>query len=186
VTLDENNSPLFKQALDVAVDGIAIADTNGKMIYVNNALLKRYGETNMTDRVGRNVLEFIAQTDRSKVAALCLSYLRKQDGSREKFMAVTKNGCEFPIELTVTPLKNKEDTTVGFITIFRNINEQVKNEHNLATAQRKLELANKKLLVVGCFVRHDIANRVSMLNMIAYVAKKNGTLGPFGCNECYQ
>jgi PAS domain S-box-containing protein len=176
VTLDENNSPLFKQALDVAVDGIAIAETNGKMIYVNNALLKMYGETNMTEMVERNVLEFIAQTDRSKVAALCLSNLRKQEVSREKFIAVTKNGREFPIELTVTPLKNKEETTVGFITIFRNINEQVKNEHNLATAQRKLELANEKLLVVGGFVRHDIANRVSMLNMIAYLAKKNGNL----------
>ena len=43
-------------------------------------------------------------------------------------------------------------------------------------AHRKLELANEKLLVVGGLVRHDIANKISILNMNAYLARKKGSL----------
>ncbi len=96
-------------------------------------------------------------------------------GWRDRFCVLTKTGSEVTVEISVTPIKNSRGVLIGFIDIVRDISDLVKTEKDLQDAYQKLEVVNEKLLVVGGLVRHDIANKLSVLNLHIHTAKKKGT-----------
>ncbi len=177
VTLSKKReSNLFSLAIEMSLDGIIIGDVEGNITYVNSALAKMYGSNDKNEFVGRHVLEFIVESERERATQKSIQSVKTGEGWSGKFTAHLKNGQTLPVEITATPIKDENDVPIGFIDIVRDISERVQNEKKLEETNRKLELANEKLLVVEGLVRHDIANKVSALNFSAYLAKKNGKI----------
>ena len=151
-----------------------MGDVEGNVTYVNCALVKMMGSDDKNEFVGRHVLEFIVESERAQATQNSINSIKTGEGWTGKFTVLLKNRQTLPVEITAAPIKNENGDPIGFIDIVRDISERVKNEKKLEETNRKLELANEKLLVVCGLVRHDIANRVSALNLNAYLAKKNG------------
>ncbi len=167
---------LFSLAVEMSVDGIVIGDRDSNITYVNDAILKMFGGTDKAELLGRNVLEFVDDSEKKRAIECTLISWKTGQGWKDQFTAITKNGTKIAIEVTATPIKNAEGVSIAFIDIIRDVTGRVQTEEKLKQAHRKLELANEKLLVVGGLVRHDIANKLNVLNLKTYLAKKDGNL----------
>jgi len=159
-----------------SVDGILIGDTDGNITYANDVILKMFGGTDKAELLGRNVLEFIVDSEKQRAIEGTLNSWKTGQGWKDQFIAITKNGIKIAIEVTATPIKNAQGESIAFIDIIRDVTGRVQTEEKLKEAQRKLELANEKLLVVGGLASHAIANKLNVLNMKTYLAKKDGDL----------
>ncbi len=177
MTLTEKDAKLFMLAVEMSQDGIVIGEAGtGKITYVNEAIMRMFGHSNRELLVGKFILDFVADFDKERALRCSLDCDHSGKGWKGQFTAVRMNGELVPIELTVTPIKNENGVNIAFIDVIRDISHRVQAEENLKEAQRKLELANEKLLVVGGIVRHDISNKMSTLNANAYLARKRGSL----------
>lgn len=173
---DEKDSKLFMLAVEMSVDGIIIGDAAGNITYVNDAILKLLGSNNKKDIVGKNVLDFVIDSEKQKALESSIESIKTGKGWKGQFNVVPLTGKTFPIELTATPIKDENGVSIAFIDIIRDVSDRAQTEENLKEAHRKLEVANEKLLVVGGLVRHDIANKINTLNMNTYLARKNGDI----------
>lgn len=170
------DSKLFMLAVEMSYDGIVIGDAAGNITYVNESILRMLGSNDKNDIIGKHVLDFTADFDKQRATERSIESIKTGQGWTGQFTVLTSKGEKLPIELTATPIKDENGVVIGFIDIIRDIRERAQTEENLKEAHHKLELANEKLLVVGGLVRHDIANKISILNMNAYLARKKGSL----------
>jgi PAS domain S-box-containing protein len=173
----EEDCKLFKLAVEMSYDGIVIGDVAGNITYVNESILRMLGGKDKSQFIGKHVLDFVANAE-EKQSALerSIESIKTGQGWTGQFTIVTLKGEELPIELTATPIVDKNGVAIAFIDVVRDVRERAHTNEKLKEAHRKLELANEKLLVVGGLVRHDIANKISTLNMNAYLARKKGSL----------
>jgi len=171
------DSQLFRLAVEMSQDGIVIGDAKtGKITYVNQAILQMLGYTDPNAGIGKFILDFVADFDRERAMQYGMECDRTNQGWKGQFMVIKKNGELLPIELTATPIKDENGEQIAFIDVIRDVSDRVKTEETLKDAQRKIELANEKLMVLGGLVRHDIGNKMSTLNANAYLARKKGNL----------
>jgi PAS domain S-box-containing protein len=158
-------------------DGIVIGDAKtGKITYVNKSIMQMLDYSNRDFVIGKNVLDFVADFDKQRALQCSLESVKKNQGWKGQFTVLKQNGEQLPIELTATPINDEHGNPIAYIDIVRDISQRMQTQENLKEAQRKLELANEKLLVVGGLVRHDIGNKMSTLNANAYLARKKGNL----------
>jgi PAS domain S-box-containing protein len=132
------------------------------------------GYTDQKEVIGKCVLDFVADEDKQRALQYSLECGKTFEGWKGQFNVVKQNGEQLPVELTATPIKDENGNPIAYIDIVRDISQRMQTQENLREAQRKLELANEKLLVVGGLVRHDIGNKMSTLNANAYLARKKG------------
>lgn len=178
---------LFALATEMSIDGIVIGNVDGKILYINQAILKMWGSTNKNEIIGRHVIEFIIQNDRERATEKSLNGLKTGEGWSDTFTILNKVGSTLPVEVTCTPIFHKAKA-IGFIDIVRDITQRIKSEEKLQEAQKRLKISNEKLLVVSGLVRHDIANKLTTINSCIYMAKKSGnieylTQAEHACNE---
>jgi PAS domain S-box-containing protein len=177
LALTETDSKLFTLAVEMSQDGIVIGNAiTGEISYINKAIMKMLEIKDKNSVNGKSILDFVADFDRERALKNSLESVKNCQGWKGQFFAKKNNGELLPIELTATPIKDENGALLAYIDIVRDVSDTVKTERTLKDAQRKLELANEKLLVLGGIVRHDIGNKMSALNANAYLARKRGSL----------
>jgi len=167
---------LFALAVEMSLDGIVIGDKTGNITYVNDAIVKMMEAQSKDEIVGKHILEFVDPNERQRAIENSQKCETTGEGWKDQFTATTKTGKKIPVELSAAPIKNEKGQTIAFIDIVRAVGDRIETETRLREAHQNLALANEKLLVVGGIVRHDIANKLNVLNMKAYLAKKDGDL----------
>ncbi len=170
------SSDLFARAVEMSLDGIVIGDEKGNVTYVNEAIVKMMDAQSKEELVGRHILDFVDPSERQRALDISLESIKTGVGWKGQFTATTKTGKKIPVELTAAPIKDERGQSIAFIDIVRVISDRIQTETNLKEAHQNLALANEKLIVMGGIVRHDIANKLNVLNMKAYLAKKDGDL----------
>jgi PAS domain S-box-containing protein len=170
------SSDLFARAVEMSLDGIVIGDEKGNVTYVNEAIVKMMEAESKEELVGKHILDFVAPAERQRAIENSQKCETKGAGWKDQFTATTKTGKKIPVELTAAPIKDEKGQIIAFIDIVRTIGDRLETETRLREAHQNLALANEKLLVMGGVVRHDIANKLNVLNMKAYLAKKDGDL----------
>jgi PAS domain S-box-containing protein len=165
---------LFCAAIKMSLDGIIIGDLKGYINDVNDAVVKLYGAVDKGEFVGRHIVEFLAEGDRERAMRDSLDSLKSGQGRTSEYLAISKSGKEVPIEVTVAFVRDEKGQRIGFVDIIRNLSNRKKNEEELKKANRKMELMNEKLRVLGGLGRHDILNKLLIINSNIFLAKKNG------------
>jgi PAS domain S-box-containing protein len=137
---------VFRFAVNMSLDGIILTDLEGTISYVNEAILKLYGNDDKNDLLGKPVLNFVAVKDREKAMHIALDCLRTGDGKFDEFAVLTKKGVEVPVEITKAIIKNESDERIGFIDILRNISERKQIEEMLKLSEEKYRLLFENIL----------------------------------------
>jgi PAS domain S-box-containing protein len=140
----EDDLRQFSTAVRTSLDGIVTGDLNGNISDVNDAVLTIYGSTNKGDLIGKNVLDFLVERDRTRALQDSLESIRTEQGKTIEYTALTKDGAEIPIEITTAFIRDEQSEPIGFVDIIRNIAERKKAELELQLSERKYrELANQ-------------------------------------------
>jgi PAS domain S-box-containing protein len=101
------------QAMNSAVDGMAILDRKGVHSYVNAAFAHTMGYADPKEMVGKSWLEVYSQEDRGRVETQIAAVLRTNGKWFGPVTIHRRDGTEFPMELAITALPNGEHVCVS-------------------------------------------------------------------------
>ncbi len=82
-----------------------------------------------------------------------------------------KDGSQVPLLMSAGPVI-VDNKTIGAVMVYKDISDIITAQEELSKALIKAELLNEKLSVVGGFTRHDVRNKMAVINGNLYLAKK--------------
>ncbi|HSU29708.1 MAG TPA: PAS domain S-box protein [Bryobacteraceae bacterium] len=147
----------FRELLEAAPDGIIEVDAEGKIVLANVATERLFGYSR-DELLGKSVDDLVPDKLRGQHLRHRLQYatapLSRPMGSGLPLLARRKDGSQFPVEISLSPVKS----TAGFrvSAIIRDVSERKQAEEQLnqirdkfttelAAANRELELRNREI-----------------------------------------
>jgi PAS domain S-box-containing protein len=127
----------FSVAVRTSLDGVISGDLNGNITDVNEAALRMYGGTDKSDLIGKNVIDLLAERDRTRALHDSMESMKIGQGKTVEYCALTKSGIEVPIEITTAFLKEERGEPTGFVDIIRNITGRKKAELDLKESEAR-------------------------------------------------
>lgn len=137
----------LRAIIDSSPNAITVTDLNGKIIDCNQATLDMHGFSVKEELIGKDALILIAGKDRQMALENMRKTLREGNIKDVEYIFVTKDGREFPAELSASVIRDSSGKPVGFMAITKDITERkrvdrVKSEFvSLASHQLRTPLA---------------------------------------------
>ncbi|CAN5686930.1 hypothetical protein BH11BAC1_BH11BAC1_12380 [soil metagenome] len=129
--------------LSIVGQATIATDVNGKVTFWNNAAESIYG-WNKEEALGKNILDLTPSTETKEQAKQIIELLSKGNSWAGEFKVKRKDGLEFPIYVTNSPIYNEKNELIGIIGISFDITERKKNEEKLADSiQQYRQLASQ-------------------------------------------
>ena len=129
-------------AVEAATDGIAIFDSQGTFLYVNNALVQIFGYSNSQELVGRFWHELYYSDEISRLERDVIPFLRQNGQWRGEAIAKRPDGSTFFEEVSLT------FTADGFICICRDITEAKQSEIRLKLLERAISASSNGIIIL--------------------------------------
>jgi PAS domain S-box-containing protein len=82
-----------------------------------------------------------------------------------------KDDSQVPLLMSAGPVI-VDNKTIGAVMVYKDISNIITAQEELSKALFQAELLNEKLSVVGGFTRHDVRNKMAVINGNLYLAKK--------------
>ncbi len=153
----------FRSLLEAAPDAMVIAKADGTIQLVNTQTERMFGQPRH-ELLGKSVQRLIADRCRSQNpmfderGANVAAADRPREAPRE-LVGVRRDGAEFPVEISVSPLQTKEGTLV--LSAIRDISERKRIEHVLESLNEK-ELMLKE-------IHHRVKNNLAVISSLFYL-----------------
>ncbi|HEY5946241.1 MAG TPA: PAS domain S-box protein, partial [Kofleriaceae bacterium] len=122
----------FRDLVDLAPDGVIACDASGTILVVNVAA-ERMFKYSRTELVGKSVEILIPERVRSHhaghIAAFVAAPSSRPMGSALQLMGRCKDGSEFPVEISLSPMRGENGLTIS--TAIRDISDRRTMERDL-------------------------------------------------------
>lgn len=135
--------------LDSAKEGVYGLDLEGRIIFANKAALNITGYSK-EESLGVLKHDLVHHTNADgtphlkRNCAVCKSLNKKVDQTVDSEIFWRKDGSFFPVEYTISPVKNYSGEITGAMVVFRDITERKKEEAEREATSKKLsEYAEK-------------------------------------------
>lgn len=136
----EAHKALFGELLEAAPDAIVVAERDGHMVLVNAQTEKVFGY-NRHEILGKPVEILLPERFRKRHvehrADYCCAPRRRLMGLTLDLYGLRRDGSEFPVEISLSPVRTDEGLLV--ISIIRDITERKQSEKELRAQAAKLE-----------------------------------------------
>jgi len=124
----------FRDLVDLAPDGVIVCDPEGTVLLVNVAAERMFGHAR-EEVIGRSIEMLIPERARARHAAHMAGFAAAPSarpmGTGLELAGLRKDGREFPVEISLSPLRNEGTGTLTTLTAIRDITERRKFERDL-------------------------------------------------------
>jgi PAS domain S-box-containing protein len=154
-------------ALNSASNAIVITDTDGAIIWANNAFTKVTG-FHTDEAVGKNPRELVKSGIQPKPYYTQMwDTILRGDVWKGELVNKRKDGSQYYEEMTITPVNNKKGDITHFIAIKQDITERKTSENLLMEKLEELKKTNAELDRFVYSTSHDLrAPLLSVLGLI--------------------
>jgi|GEM_PF-3202706 len=132
----------FRALLEAAPDAMVIVDSQGEIVLVNSQAEKLFGYTRQ-ELLGKKVEVLVPERLRDAHTAHRSNFASRAQfrpmGAGLDLYGLRKNGDEFPVEISLSPLQTEQGTL--FSSAIRDITERKKTEEMLRDREERLRLA---------------------------------------------
>lgn len=143
----------LRLTFESVTEGITVSDLEGKIVQVNEAVIKMHGYDNKEELIGRSAFDLIAEKDHARAMENLKRTLEEGYSSTIECTFLIKDKDEFPAELNAAVLMDVSGNPVGFVAITRDITERKQMEAQLIVTDR---LASVGELASG--IAHELNN----------------------------
>jgi two-component system, sensor histidine kinase len=161
------SSHLLSTVLHSAPDAIVIVDSSGRVVYANQQLFALFGLTER-EAVGQSIETLIPERFRGPHVQLRQGYVEnvrvRPMGLCRDLFARRKDGTEFPVEVSLSPIRDGEQTLVA--AAIRDVSDRRKIQGDLQAA---LDIADRAMQAKGRFLAtasHDLRQPLQTLTLL--------------------
>ena len=162
----------FRTMIDFAGDGILVADSNGNLVEVNQAVVKRLGYRK-EELIGQPVSFISPNLDMTEWG---VRWGARSDGFKTTLEAShrCRSGEVFPVELSVVVIDSGEDRLV--MAVARDISLRKRTEEELRRASEEAEQANRSKSAFVANISHELRTPLTgVLGMLKLLQELNPT-----------
>ena len=127
----------LKNIFAASPDAITVSDLNGKITDCNQATLDLHGYSLKEELIGKSAFEFIAKKDHKRAMENLKKTLEQGSVKNIEYTFLTKDGHEFPAELSANVIKDYSGKPTGFVAITKDITERKQMEEALRESEEK-------------------------------------------------
>lgn len=150
----------FKGLLEGAPDAVVIANQDGNIVLINAETQKLFGY-NRQELIGKPIETLIPDHLKIKSPLQQKSYFKSPSG--RDLIGLKKNGIEFPIEISLSPLQTEDGLLV--MSAIRDITERKEIERQLRDQEAKTVYSSKMAALgqMAAGIGHEINNPLSII-----------------------
>jgi PAS domain S-box-containing protein len=142
-------------AINTALDGIMLADLEGRVTYANPSFLSLWGFTSADEVVGAHISDFW----NGEEARGILETLTRTGGWRGELAVRRTDHSSLSVELSASLIRNEQGQATGIMTSFMDITERKRLQTQILQAQKMDALG---LLAGG--IAHDFNNLLTAIS----------------------
>jgi PAS domain S-box-containing protein len=163
----ETSEAHFRNLLESAPDAMIIIDQHGKMSIVNDQTERMFGYPR-NELLGQSIEILLPERFRRKHVAHRKEYAQRPHvrlmGSGMKLSGLRSDGSEFPVEISLSPVRSAAGTFVS--SVIRDVTERKIMEQELIEARQEAERANKANTAFLAAASHDLRQPVQALSLL--------------------
>ncbi len=163
----------FGEFIESTPDAIVMSDVTGHIVLVNTQAERVFGY-GPGELLGSLVEALIPQRYAATHVGHRAAYLeqprRRAMGAGLELYGLRKNGQEFPVEISLSPLKTDEGTFV--MSAIRDITDRKRFERELQAKNAQLAAANEELESFSYSISHDLRAPVRAMGGFAHILSK--------------
>jgi PAS domain S-box-containing protein len=147
-------------------DAITATDLEGRIIECNDQAVRIHGYSSKKDLIGKNALMLISTKDHQKAIENTKKTFEQGSVKNIEYAFVTKDGREFPAELSATVIKDATDKSIGFVAMTKDITARKQMEQQLFKSERLATIGE-----LAAMIGHDLRNPLTGITGAAYYLK---------------
>lgn len=118
------NQEKIKNILESSPDAISVSDLNGNITECNEQTLKMHGFSSKEEVIGKSAFMFIAEKYHKRAMDNLKKTLKCGTVKNMEYTLLTKDGKEFPGELSASVIKDTSGKPVAFVAVTKDITER--------------------------------------------------------------
>jgi PAS domain S-box-containing protein len=171
----------FGALLDFAPDAMVIVNPFGRIVFANAQADRLFGYAD-GELLGMSIEVLVPERYRAAHIAHRLAYFgeprRRAMGMGLELYGLRKDGAEFPVEISLSPIDTEDGTLV--MSAIRDVTDRRRSQQALADQERALEEAREELLrkdrlaLIGQLaggVSHELRNPLGVIKNSVYYLK---------------
>ncbi|MCJ7559610.1 PAS domain S-box protein [Candidatus Bathyarchaeota archaeon] len=118
-------------------DAITVTNLNGIIVDCNQATVDLHGYQSREGVIGKNAFVFIAKKDHEKAMQNLKKTLEHGSVKNLEYTCLTKDGREFPAELSASAVRDASGKPEYFVAITKDVTNRKQAEEELAVSEKK-------------------------------------------------